>query len=483
MLSDPPTQTTYAPGIDMTTSVRVFLNYRRDDTEGYAGRLRDSLVSHFGEHGVFMDVAGIDPGDDFVEEIHRQVASCDVLIAMIGRHWLTVTDRHGRRRLDDPQDFVRLEIEAALARGVRVIPVLVQKASMPSADELPDTLAPLARRNAMEMTASDWADQVGRLVRAIEKARSRTPSVATLARSTAPPRPKQATVDAFPTGHPVDLLTFAPDGRRLASAGAGFVEIWDLSGGGPLAASGYEASLVYALEFSPDGELVAAGHNDGSARLLDAQTGEAVVAVKRSKRVYDVAFSARGHLLATAHDDRTARLWDLPSGKARSALRHDNVVYAVAFPNDDSQLLTATGVAGRAPVDGAVRLWSTATTEVVTSFGYPGARGWFNAARFSRDGTRVAVLSSESRLMLLDVADATLLEEIPGVAYGDTIAMEPTGALAVAWTTGGASAYASDGHETRLGPEAPVRAVALDPSGSLAATADEDGVIHLWSLR
>jgi WD40 repeat protein len=162
-------------------------------------------------------------------------------------------------------------------------------------------------------------------------------------------------------------LTFAPDGRRLATAGSGFVEIWDLSGRGPVASSGYEASLVYALAFSHDGRFAATGHNDGTARVIDAGTGDGVVAVRRGKRVYGIAFSADRDVLATAHDDRTARLWDLPSGQERSPLRHDNAVYAVAFPNDGSTLLTATGIAGRAPIGGAVRRWEHATGEVLAS--------------------------------------------------------------------------------------------------------------------
>jgi WD40 repeat protein len=205
--------------------------------------------------------------------------------------------------------------------------------------------------------------------------------------------------------------------------------------------------------------------------------------VKKAKRVYDIAFGADGTVLATAHDDRTARLWDLPSGTERSVLRHDNVVYAVGFLDDDTTLVTATGIAGRAPVDGAARVWSPATAAPVATFSYPAADGFFYAASFSGNGDRLAVLSSQSNLMILDMTEEKLLEEIPGVAYGDTIALAADGALAVAWTTGGASAYAPDGRETKLGSDEPVRAVALDPSGAMAATADEDGVISLWPLR
>lgn len=113
-----------------------------------AGRLSDRLVERFGKNHVFIDVDAIQPGEDFAEEIFRAVAACAVLLAIIGPSWLTAADERGSRRLEDPQDWVRLEIQAALTRGVRVIPILGEGAVMPAADDLPDSLAGLARRDA-----------------------------------------------------------------------------------------------------------------------------------------------------------------------------------------------------------------------------------------------------------------------------------------------------------------------------------------------
>jgi TIR domain len=101
------------------------------DTDHLAGRLYDRLADRFGEDRVFMDMDKIEPGVDFAEEISQAVAACQVLVAVVGPAWLTATDERGRRRLDDPGDFVRLEIETALTRDVRVIPVLAQGAVMP----------------------------------------------------------------------------------------------------------------------------------------------------------------------------------------------------------------------------------------------------------------------------------------------------------------------------------------------------------------
>ncbi|RNC67176.1 MAG: PASTA domain-containing protein [Desulfuromonadales bacterium] len=134
----------------------VFISYRREDSAGHAGRLFDRLREHFGKDRVFMDVSGIEPGVDFVEAIDRAVGSCDVLIVVIGKKWLTCTDAGGRRRLDDPQDFIRLETATALRRDIRVIPVLVQNATMPTEGDLTDDLKRLARRQAIEIGDPHW---------------------------------------------------------------------------------------------------------------------------------------------------------------------------------------------------------------------------------------------------------------------------------------------------------------------------------------
>ena len=128
---------------------RIFLSYRRDDSSGYAGRLYDRLCQHFGRDNLFMDIDTISPGSDFVEAIKDAVGSYDVLLAVIGRQWLTSTDPRGQRRLDNPEDFVRLEIMTALARNIRVIPVLVGGATMPHPTELPAVLQALARCQAL----------------------------------------------------------------------------------------------------------------------------------------------------------------------------------------------------------------------------------------------------------------------------------------------------------------------------------------------
>ena len=148
---------------------RIFVSYRREDTAFPAGWLYDRLASHFGSDQVFKDIDSIKPGDNPIEVITAAVGSCDVLLVLIGDRWLTVTGRDGRR-LDNPDDFVRLEIEAALARDVRVIPILFGAARMPRADELPPSLAKLTRRQALAFSSDRLDTDTRRLLQVLDPA-------------------------------------------------------------------------------------------------------------------------------------------------------------------------------------------------------------------------------------------------------------------------------------------------------------------------
>jgi hypothetical protein len=154
-------------GLSESSARRIFISYRRQETAWPAGRLYDVLVEHFPVEQVFKDVDNIEPGEDFVERITAAVESCDVLLALIGPQWLTLTNKKGQRRLDDPGDYVRVEIETAFTRRIRVIPILVDEARMPGADELPPTLASLVRRNAVEISPLTFDTK--RLISTVQK--------------------------------------------------------------------------------------------------------------------------------------------------------------------------------------------------------------------------------------------------------------------------------------------------------------------------
>jgi len=167
---------------------KIFINYRRDDSPGTAGRLHDRLAQTFGRKNLFMDVDHIPAGVDFTEYLHSQVAACDVFLTVIGPNWLDAKDDSGRRRFDNPDDFVTIEIAAALARNIRVIPVLIDGARTPKAEKLPDSIKPLVRRNAVEVRNTNFgrdaealANKVGEALKGARPATGRWPFLASVA--------------------------------------------------------------------------------------------------------------------------------------------------------------------------------------------------------------------------------------------------------------------------------------------------------------
>ena len=146
---------------------RIFISYRREDSAGWTGRLADRLKERFGPNSIFIDIDTIEPGADFTEALRKAVGSCDVLLAVIGPRWSMVTDKTGKPRLHDSSDWIRVEIAAALTRKIRVIPVLVGGATMPSAEFLPDDLDGFAQRQAHELSDKRWTYDVEQLMQAL----------------------------------------------------------------------------------------------------------------------------------------------------------------------------------------------------------------------------------------------------------------------------------------------------------------------------
>jgi TIR domain len=147
---------------------KIFISYRRQDSAGGAGRVRDWLVNRFGKE-VFLDVDNIDLGVNFVKALREEVGKCNTLLAVIGRDWLDIRDKNGRRRLDDPNDFVRNEIGTALQRGIPVIPILLDGTEVPSADQLTEDLKELSFRNGMNVRYDSFETDMDRLVRGLKK--------------------------------------------------------------------------------------------------------------------------------------------------------------------------------------------------------------------------------------------------------------------------------------------------------------------------
>lgn len=151
----------------MTMAAKIiFISYRREDSAGYAGRIRDWLLK--GGSNVFMDVDSIKLGWNFVDALAEEVAKCSALLAVIGRNWLEARDDKGSRRLDNPKDFVRVEIAAALQRKIPVIPILVDGATVPSADQLPNDLQELSFRAGLNVRHDSFENDMDRLIRGLK---------------------------------------------------------------------------------------------------------------------------------------------------------------------------------------------------------------------------------------------------------------------------------------------------------------------------
>ncbi len=146
----------------------IFISYRREETAGEARALLNELVKRLGEPSIFMDVDNIALGRDFRRVLEERLASCDLMLVLIGRNWLDARDEAGALRLADTNDFVRLEVATALRRDIRVTPILVQGARIPSSERLPDDLKDLAYRNGFELGHSRWESDVREMIRRLE---------------------------------------------------------------------------------------------------------------------------------------------------------------------------------------------------------------------------------------------------------------------------------------------------------------------------
>ena len=352
----------------------IFISYRRQESSHLAGRLYDRLAERFGAERVFMDVATIDLGVDFAEVITRAVGSCQVLVAVIGPQWVTVADADGRRRLKDPNDFVRLEIKAALERDVRVIPILVEGAPMPRLRDLPRPLAGLARRNAMTMRHESFPYDAERLLEAIERVLG-DPTQAVTEVVSDPPL-----VRSFHLGREVTGVAFSPDGRLLATGSSDqTARIWETATGQEYLRLSHDEGVAVVV-FSPDGRRLATGSFDPNARIWDAASGQVTTRVAHDGMVPGVAFGLGGRLLATASADRTARAWDAASGQEQIWMRHDGPVGAVAFSPDGRLLATASE-------DQTARVWDATTGQERARIRHHAAVA---AVAFSPDGRLLA---------------------------------------------------------------------------------------------
>jgi len=298
----------------------VFISYRREDASGFAGRLHEALSRHFGDRRIFRDVDTIRPGADFADVIHESLGSCGAFVVMIGREWLV--DSRGRRRLDDPEDWVRQEVAIALERDdVVVFPVLVEGAAMPSAEDLPGPLRALARQNATELSDSRWDYDLARLVTELDTVVGAPEASGRLRRLVVPRSPSGA------------LVRVAALAAAVAMATAGVVALRRTPGPVPMAGH-------FNIAVADFGSAVAGNHQISS------------------KEAHELAQSVYDHL-----DDELATI---PQSGFDLELRAPNMTGPVSGSTSDRRAASAGALARRINAD--IVVYGTLDLQVPTRF-------------------------------------------------------------------------------------------------------------------
>jgi len=376
----------------------IFISYRREDSGGHAGRLFDRLRDHFGKKRVFMDVTRIEPGEDFVEAIDRAVGSCDVLLAVIGRQWLTCTDETGRRRLDNPNDLLRVETATALKRNVRVVPVLVQGAKTPSTEALPKDLKRLTRRQAVELRDTRWDADIADLITILEKILSSELPTKREARSEQVLAQSDLSIVKPSTQRPKTKKQMRSvareDQRKTVVKISGFRTLGIIVGLVAVAVVGLilfhslptkiiesvtepkpmmqrssselettlkgHDSVVYALAALPDGRL-ASGSADTTIKIWNLRTGQLVTTlIKHHGEVSVLAALPDGRLASGDKDEDTIIIWNLTTGQAETTLKGADlwVNALAALPN--GRLASGSGAVISSP-NKTIKIWNLKT--------------------------------------------------------------------------------------------------------------------------
>ncbi len=506
---------------------KIFLSYRREDTAGFALALFGRLEQSFPSESLFMDVeGGIGAGQDFVRVLEEQVGACDVMLALIGPDWLTVTDDAGRRRLENPEDFVRVEVGSALKFGKRVIPVLVHKTEMPRAEALPEPLKALARRNAVGLTQERFKADAQGLIKALEEAlaeveksrrQAETEAAAAEARHAAEQRAKaeeaaraekeRARLDAIAGLSPEqiakaeelanwDFIKASESSRdfrdHLARFPKGVSEPWARARLEGLVWAALpqtvdiEALKGFLAEF-PNGAH--AGEANAELSQLESQAATAREAGEREKREMDAwaSASAAGTAVALENFQR-----DCPNSKYADAARQR--IEELEGTPSRRRLLQGVGIGACAAALGGFAVfeiqpgrlfWRLLYDQSIRNFG--GHSDAVSSVAFSPDGRSALSGSYDKTLKLWDVATGKEIRTFAGhTGWVSSVAFSPDGqtALSGSWDDTLKLWDVATGKELRTfaGHTDWVLSVAFSPDGRTALSGSEDGTLKLWDV-
>jgi hypothetical protein len=495
-------------------SGKIFLNYRREDDPGFALALFGRLEQSFPSDQLFMDVeGGIKAGEDFVRVLEERVNACDVMLVLIGPKWLTVTDETGRRRLDNPEDFVRIEVESALRLGKRVIPVLVPKTEMPRADALPEPLKPLARRNAVGLSQERFKADVQGLTKALEGAlaeaeaarqeaateaaaaeKRRAAEQAARAEEAARAEKERVRLEAIAGLSPAhiakaeelanwDFIKASENSQdfrdQLARFPNGVTERWARTVWAGLATPVDIAALKGFLEEFPNG----AHAGQAKSRLAELERAAAAAhdAEERQRRETEAwAFASDAGTVAAFE----AFLKDWPASQhARGARKRIKEIKGVPTRRWLLQGL-ATGL-GLAAVAGAGSLLSRFLYHqpIRTFTGHSGVR----SVAFAPDGRTALSGSQDGTLKLWDIATGKEIRTFTGHSnWVTSVAFAPDGRTALSGSYDNTLKLweVAAGKEIRTftGHSGEVESVAFAPDGRSALSGSRDGSLKLWDL-
>ncbi|GIF25827.1 hypothetical protein Ate02nite_85570 [Paractinoplanes tereljensis] len=459
------------------------MSYRRADPGGYARRLYQWLRTHFGSQP-FKDTDSLRPGDDFARRLRAAVSSADALLAIIGPNWADLTDGSGRRRLMDPQDFVRAEISLALSGDIPVIPVLMPGAAMPSRSVLPEDLQELAGKPPVRLRADRWPDDMEALVATLEGLGVRRQ----LGRI-GPQTVNYLTVVRRLGGHTggVSDVAFTADGRWVVTAGGGpsmssfgrlrdaddvpslgdrNVRVWRIADGGVVHMLGHDGWAVAvavapdgatlatgdgestrlwdlragtrkrtfpgrctALAFAPGGGLLAAGHGDGAVTIRRVPDDAVLhTSTEHREAVTSLAFAVDGATLASGSRDRVVRVRRSPDWARSRKLHASAAVRDVTFAPDGSVLAAACE-------DGQIRRWRVNDGSDLPALRHPA--GWACSLAYTPDGGLLASGSSTGTLRLWPSASDEPLRILDIGGQIDRLAFSADGSTlaAAVWNT------------------------------------------------